>query len=600
MATSGTIKGQAKAKGSLTSNYTFWVEWKRNSYSIENNTSNITVSLKIKCTAYSNGAYNLETKPSVSLSVKGAAKTPTISFIDTRNYVECTFATWTGNVTHNDDGTLSCPISASFTHYGSNSLDAGTASGNASLDTIPRASTITSASDVTLGNKCRVKWIHKSASFRYKLKFAIGNWSYTTGAIHPNKTAEHTYSDYAIPIDAAYQFKKKTGKMTVTLYTYSDSKATAQIGSADSETFTVTVPENDDTAPTVSMSVHPSSVIDDPTFANIFIQGKSYLAADLILDTKYGADVEDSSITVDGVVYREPYCTGYLTKAGEYSVVGMVKDSRGHYGTDQYNITVVPYSKPIVQAASGESKIVAARCDANGNITDSGTYLKIKAKIVYEPVYWDGQNNFGKIQYRYRAEGGVWSDWYTILDTKIEEDTEVATGALLNGALSIQTNYQVQVRAIDYLEESQPVTLTISSANVYMHRPAYGKGMGLGGYAQGTGNLDIYWKTRARGGLSLIEAGEELNLNSILPLPRGPLGEGWNPNDIANGVHEVSAYPLKDPLGNVLMETGVLIQLAATADGFVKIQMAFPTDSFTPVYRIKFYTNWSDWLSFKI
>ena len=596
MATSGTIKGQAKAKGSLTSNYTFWVEWRRNSRSIENNTSNITVSLKVKCTAFSDGAYNLVTKPSVSLTVNGAAKTPTISIIDTRDYKECTFATWTGNVTHTDDGTLSCPISASFTHYGSKSLDAGTASGSASLDTIPRASTITSSSDVTLGNNCRVKWTPKSASFRYKLKFAIGNWSHTTGAIHPNKTAEHTYSSYAVPIDAAYEFKTKTGTMTVTLYTYSDSNATEQIGSADSETFTVTVPENDDTAPLVDIELLPVSSLSYP-FDGLFIQGKTKLIVDSIFTTKYGADVDESSITVNGT----PYESGYLTKSGEVSVNATVKDSRGHYGTDNDSITVIPYSKPIVQAASGESKIVAARCDANGNITDSGTYLKIKAKLVYEKVVSDSsQLNYGKIQYRYRAEGGLWSDWYTILDSKVTADTEVTTGALLNGALSIQTNYQVQVRAVDDIEESQPVTLTIASDSVYMHRPAYGKSMGLGGYAQGTGNMDIYWKTRARGGLSLIEAGEELNLNSILPLPRGPLGEGWNPNDIANGVHEVSTYPLKDPMGNVLMDTGVLIQLAATADGFVKIQMAFPTDSFTPVYRIKFYTNWSDWLSFKI
>ena len=476
-----------------------------------------------------------------------------------------------------------------------------TADITATLPLIPSASTITSASNVTLGNNCSVKWTPKSTAFRYKLKFALGSWSYTTDSIHPNRNTEYTYTGYAIPIEVANQFKTKTGTMTVTLYTYSDSGATAQIGAAHSATFIVTVPENEDTAPTVRMILYPVSELSAP-FDSLYIQGKSKVKADLEFDTEYGADVDNSNITVDGVVYGDPYESSYLTKSAELSVTATVKDSRGHYGTTDQKITVIPYSKPIVQAASGESNIVAARCDANGNIKDSGTYLKIKAKLTYEKVISNGvQNNFGKIQYRYRAEGGLWSDWYTILDAESSTNTEITTVALLDGALSIKTNYQVQVQAVDNLEESQPVTLIISSDNVYMDRPAGGKGMGLGGYYSGPGNMDIYWKTKARGGLSLFnEAGEELDLDRILPLPRGQLGEGWNPNDIANGVYEVSTYPLKDAMGNVLMENGALIQLAVDVDGFVKLQMAFPTDSFTPVYRLRWYTNWSDWLSFKI
>ena len=463
------------------------------------------------------------------------------------------------------------------------------------LPMIASASTITSASDVTLGNKCSVKWTPMSASFRYKLKFAIGSWVGWTGVIHPNKNTEYIYSEYAIPIEAANQFKKKTGTMAVTLYTYSDSNATAQIGSADTEEFTVTVPENEDTAPTVSMSLSPVSDLELP-FDSMYIQGKSKLEPVLEFGTKYSADLDSSSITVDGIAYD----SGYLTKVGEVLVKATVKDSRGHYGTAEEYITVIPYSKPIVQAAEGESNIVAARCDASGNIKDSGTYLLIKAKLIYEEVISDGvQNNFGTIQYRYRAEGGLWSEWNTILNSATTADTEVTK--VLNLALSVKNNYQVQVKAIDDLEESLPVTLLISSDDVYMDRPAGGRSMGLGGYSSGAGNFDVYWKTKARGGLYLFnEAGEELDLGKILPLPRGPLGEGWNPNNIANGVHEVSTYPLKDAMGNVLMENGALVQLAVDADGFVLLQMAFPTDSFTPVYRLKWYTNWSDWLSFKI
>ena len=477
-----------------------------------------------------------------------------------------------------------------------------TASITVTLPMIASASAITSAGDVTLGNACSVTWTPQASSFRYKLKFSIGNWSYTTGVIHPNKTTAYTYNSYQLPIEVADQVKAKTGTMTVTLYTYSDSNATAQIGSADSETFTVTVPENDDTRPTVSMSLFPVSTLSAP-FDSLYIQGKSKVQADLTLSLKYGATVDSSSITVDGISYGDPYESGYLSKDGELSVQGFVKDSRGHTGTADGKITVIPYSKPIVQAASGESNIVAARCDSSGKLSDSGTYLKIKAKLIYEKVMSGGvQHNFGKIQYRYRAEGGLWSGWSTILDSASTADTEVTTGALLSGALSVKTNYQVQVQAVDNLTaETTPVTLILPSDDVYMDRPAGGNGMGLGGYCSGPGNLDIYWKTKARGGLYLFnEVGEELNLNSILPLPRGEIVDSWNPNNISNGVHYVSTYPLKDEVGNVLMETGVLIQMLATVNGSMKIQMAFPTDSYTPVYRIMQEGSWTPWNTFKI
>lgn len=470
------------------------------------------------------------------------------------------------------------------------------------LPMIAGASTITSASDATIGNNCSVSWTPKAASLRYKLKFAIGSWVAWSDVIHPNRNTAYTYTSYQIPMDVANQVKTKTGKMTVTLYTYSDSNATTQIGSADSETFTVTVPENEATKPTVSMALSPVSDLSAP-FNSLYIQGKSKVKAGLTLSLKYGATVDSAGITVDGISYGEPYESGYLTRDGEHSIQGFVKDSRGHLGIVDSKITVIPYSKPTVQAASGESNIVAARCDANGKLSDSGTYLKIKAKLIYEKVISGGvQNNFGKLQYRYRVEGGLWSDWITILDSTSSSDTEVTTGALLNGILSVKTNYQVQVQAVDNLTtEGTPITLILPSDAVYMDRPAGGKSMGLGGYSSGNGNLDVYWKTKARGGLSLFnEAGEELDMNSILPLPRGQLGEGWNPNGISNGAYEVSTYPLKDLMGNVIMENGVLIQLPVTADGFVLLQVAFPTDTHAPVYRIKWYTNWTDWNSFKI
>ena len=477
-----------------------------------------------------------------------------------------------------------------------------TASVSVTLPMLASASTITSASDVELGNNCSVTWTPQAASFRYKLEFAIGTWSYTTEAIHPNRTSAYTYNGYAIPISVASQITTRTGTMTITLYTYFNSGATSQIGSADSKEITVTVPKTEETKPTISVTLSPVSTL-EPPFDSMYIQGKSRVEATLNILTKYGADIKSSSVTVEGIVYKYPYISGYLSQAVTQTITGYVLDSRDYDGTGSSQITVIPYSRPYLQAVSGESNIVAARCDENGELDEKGTYLKIKAKLGYEKVIDNEvQYNYGKIQYRYKEAGAeTYSSWQTILNTKTSTSTEVVTDPLLNGALSTTKTYQVQLKATDYIEESEPITISVASEDVFMHRPAGGRSMGLGGYSTGAGKLDVYWKTIARGGLSLFtEDGTEISAEKMLPLPRGHLGSGWNPNDIDNGVHEVRSYPLKDSMGNVLMENGVLIQLAATADGAMKIQMAFPTDTHTPVYRIKWDNLWTDWNTFKI
>ena len=567
------------------------IEWDYTS-NVATNTSTVTASLYYRRT---NTGYVTDGTGSFSITVNGETKSKTgVKLAISSSWVLAMTATFT--VGHNPDGTKTIDISAAGS-LPPTSLTATYCSGTATLAQIPRASAIESVANVTIGNACSVKWIPLSTSFRYELRFAIGDWSGWSGTIDPNTTSTYPYTGYTIRINAADQVKGKTGTMSVTLYTYSESGT--HIGVADTKTFTVTVPENDATRPTLSMSISPVSDLPAP-FNSLYIQGKSKVQATLGWDLKPGAEVADSYITVDSTTYRYPYKSGYLTNDKVISVKGYVKDSREHYGTASENITVITYRKPVLQTASGETNIVATRCDEHGNATDSGTYLKIKARIDYEKVIANGvQNNFGKIQYRYRAEGGQWSNWEAILDTSTSASTEVVTGALLNGTLLVKNNYQVQVRAIDNItkeDECLPVTLSVPSENVYMHRPAHGNGMGLGGYTTGTGNLDVYWKTRARGGLSLFnKEGEEISADEALPLPRGTLGEGWNPNDIENGVHVVDGYPLKDSMGSTIMDGGTLVQMVA--DDRWKVQLAFPTDTltYTPVYRICQDGQWADW-----
>lgn len=429
-------------------------------------------------------------------------------------------------VTHSDDGSKSITISGSVSGPSNTGFSGHTTSGSgtAKLDTIARASTISSASNVTLGAKCSVKWTPASKSFRYKLKFSLGDWNYTTGAIHPNQTSAYIYTGYTIPLDVAKQLTSATsGTMTVTLYTYSNIGATNQVGSASSKTFTVTVPNNSSIQPAVTMTLSPESSLAD-TFAELYIQGKTKVKATLSATGKYGATIKSYSMKAEGVTYLsdDRFTSDYLSQYGSLTIYGYAKDSRGYVGTTSKVITVIAYSKPQIIPASGESDVVAARCDADGNLSDSGTYLKIKAKRSYSPVRSGGvQYNFCQIRYRYKAESASsYSSWTTILAKDSLDSDEIITDALMGGILAVDTTYLVQVQAIDDIGEHGYTTITVPTDKVYMHRDGARNSLAFGKYVEEDNCIDIAEdiKVKIRGekwiSLGLSDAVSESTINT--------------------------------------------------------------------------------------
>lgn len=330
---------------------------------------------------------------------------------------------------------------------------------NIDLTTIPRASTITSASNVTLGNACSVKWTPHAVSFRYKLKFQLGDWSYTTGVIHPNTTAAYTYSGYSIPIGVAQQLPNtSTGTMTVTLTTYSDSGATKQVGSADSETFTVTVPK---LLPSVSMTLAPVSSL-PAAFNGLYIQGKTKVRATLNATGQQASGIKDLWVSVEGKNHRanDSFTSGYLSKSGGLTITGYATDGRGNTGSTSSTINVLPYSKPYL------TNVAVGRCDSSGNLKDNGTYLRIQAKRNYSSV---GGKNKCSIQYRYKLfSDSSYSTWWTILAKDATSD-EVISSPLRDGNISVKSTYEVQIRAIDDIGEYTYKTIKIPTDKVFCH-----------------------------------------------------------------------------------------------------------------------------------
>ena len=430
------------------------------------------------------------------------------------------------------------------------------------LTTIPRASTLSYASNVTLGNICTVRWTPLSKAFRYKIKFAVGSWSLTTVAIHPNITTLYTNASYGISLDAAHQFpNSKDAEMTVTLYTYSDEACTKQVGTASSIKCEVTIPENKNTLPAVEARLTPVSSLSD-NFNGLYVQGKSKVQVSFEgSEAKYSATIKSYSTSVNGKIQDDPYLSDYLSQSGTIPIKCTVADSRGLSESTTPNITVIPYFKPSIIPYSGETSIVCKRCDSNGNITPSGTYLRIKASKQYSKVMsGDVQKNFCLMRLQYKAEGTTsWSSWITILEKNASDSVDASITGI---NLSISTTYLVRIEVVDDIGESSSTIITIPTADCLYHAKQGGKGWAFGKYAEEDYVLDIddEWEVKARGDLRV---GGIFYPNHIASIDNYA-NKDFNELIYKTGYYTGTAAPSSAPCTNYpVNETGLLEVISA-------------------------------------
>lgn len=421
-----------------------------------------------------------------SLNINGSVVNGSIYASVLEDWVWVYSRTVTG-INHNNDGSKAITISGSVSAPNATAFAGHTTSGSgtATFDKIPRASVINSASDVTLGNKCSVKWTPMSAAFYYKLGFQIGTWTHSTPVVHPNRTTEYTYTGLTIPLEVANQIAKAStyGTMYVYLHTFSDSAGTVQIGDTASETFRVTIPDNTDTKPTLNVTLTPVHSLASK-FSSLYIQGKSKVRGALTATGKYGASVSSLSMSVGGKSYgsAEAYTSDFLNTYGTIDVTGYATDSRGFTREVPKQISVIAYQDPKLEGVS------AVRCNSSGTATESGTYLKITANASFTNV--NGQN-ICKVQYRYAQNGGTYTSWAD-LGQSTNGTVAVNTKALL-GNLSTQVSYSVQIRAIDEIGNPAEPVITVPTEKVYWHRDGARNALGLGKYNERDNAVDSAW-----------------------------------------------------------------------------------------------------------
>ena len=463
MALSGSVTSTSSNSRSVTLNWTA-------TQNVSNNTSTISWSL-VGSGSFSGYVVVSELK----VTIDGSQAYYRSSSNHTDCYNGTQLASGTKTITHNSDGSRSFTIKveAGIYQWAINCSGSSTFT----LNTIARASSISSAGSVTLGNACSIKWTPASTSFYYKIKFVLGSWNYTTSAIHPNTTSAYTYSSYKIPLDVAKQLPSATsGTMTAYLYTYNSSACSTQIGSTANKTFTVTIPSTVvPTLGTVTASiVNSNSVINS---WGIAVAGYTKVKVEATASGSYGSTI--SSFTISGGYSTTQngtslsYTGGVITSSGSKTFTVVAKDSRARSSASKTTsaITFYAYSKPTV------SSFTVARSSSNAK------KVVVKANWTFSSV--NSKNAATATLYYKKSSNTSWTTYGTIAKN---------TNVTLTNDFEETSSYNFKVVVTDSLSNSAQEEGFISTIEVTMDFRAGGKGLGIGKIAE-TDNLEIAFDT---------------------------------------------------------------------------------------------------------
>lgn len=465
--------------------YNYWVDWTENSQNVANNSTNVSVYLRLKRNdGYAGSAYNNYNNNTIQLSVGGTERVKiTNANIDTRNGKIVTLASWTGDVTHGTDGALKLSISGSFlfnsTAVGSLPYGTYSISTAAELTKIPRASSFSSVTptvEVNGTSKCYVYVNRQSTSFYHKVRWSIGNYNYTSGAF----AAE---TSYAFPMSWLNAITDSMeGTCTVTLYTYEDSSCANEIGSVVNTEIKLTVPAS--VKPTLVVNVSAASANTVVAGWGIALQGYSYANLYGTVAAAYGAGIKSYRLSGGGYSGTSAsLTTGILNSSGLIPFSYAVTDARGQPAEKTVYLTVEAYHIPYL------SNALLYRCDASGTASDTGAYIYAKATANYASCA--GKNSIKSLKVYWRKSGS--SSWSSA-------DLTSGTGKVV-GSSGIDTKYiyEAYIEATDALGKTGRYTESIPSEHVFIHKKKGGKALGIGKYVEKDELVDSAWPIKAPG-----------------------------------------------------------------------------------------------------
>ena len=447
MASSGSFSGSIKD-----GHYKLRVDWSQTK-NVSANTSTITCKMYL----VNDWSLSINSRSDNTTTIAGTSKTyssPSISGTGTHS-----LGTVSQTVTHDSDGSKSITIKSVFylratlsgTYY-----ESITASATVTLDSIPRASSV-SASNVNMGSATTITITRASSSFTHTLTYSFGG---TSGTIVTKTTS--TSVSWTPALSLANQIPNAlTGTCTITCETYNGS---TKIGSKTC-TLTLTVPSS--VKPTITSLTATRVNGDVPSGWGIYVQTKSKVTLTINgAAGSYGSTISSYSISGGGFSSTaSSFTTGFLNSSGTITFTATVTDSRGRVSSAAtVSITVQAYSPPSF------TSYLSQRCTSGGTVSDEGTYVKGLVSFSYSSC--SSKNTItGSIQYK-KSSATSW----TSAGVAFSSGTAVVFGG---GAISTETSYDIKYTLTDAFT-SVSIQDIVSTASVVMDFKAGGKGVAVG------------------------------------------------------------------------------------------------------------------------
>ena len=460
--------------GSITTNESHGrsvkLSWSLSSQSVENNQSTLSWSI-----TGAGSASGWVMTGGFKAVINGTTVYSTSTDTRIQLYNGTSVASGTTKITHNADGTKSFSLSIEAGVY--TYAVSVTASGTHTLDTIPRASTV-SATNTNLNSASTITITRASSSFTHTLTYSFGS---TTGTIVSKTTS--TSVSWTPALTLANQIPNAvSGTCTITCDTYNGS---TKIGSTTC-TLTLTVPAS--VKPTMT-SVTATRVDGDvPTAWAIYVQNKSKATVTINgAAGAYGSTISSYSISGGGYSSTaSSFTTGLLAASGTITFTAKVTDSRGRVSDAKtVSISVVAYSAPSF------SSYISQRATSAGVINDDGTY--IRGLISFSYATCSSKNTITCATYYKKSSATSWTN----ANKSFSSGTAFTFGG---GAISTESSYDVKYTITDAFTTVTIIDM-VSTASVLMDFKAGGKGIAIGKVSEKDKTLEIAdsWELEVHG-----------------------------------------------------------------------------------------------------
>lgn len=359
------------APASSTYYYLLEVSFTENSTTTETNKSSITVTGKLTANGIS-WASNYNNYLKIYWHDNNTNKDTLIATSTAfKNLSSSVSVKGTVNPTHKSDGMLSGYAKVEFVAGSSFAYipaSDNVSTANTALTNIPRASAVDSLTGTYLGDAVTVKFTPKVSGYYYIIDYKFVGSAYVGATNEVSTGTAQISKSIATDINLASQIPSSpSGDAIFRIRTYTDSAYTKLIGT---ETESITLKLKDTVVPTMG---NPTATLVDLTAGKLGVYVKGYSKATIKMAAPsgiYGSKIVSQTISGAGQsVTGDTLSTGVLNEKGSFTFTCKATDSRGRSVIKTVSIEVIDYKSPTIN-------LKAERCDANGNPSSSGTYLK--------------------------------------------------------------------------------------------------------------------------------------------------------------------------------------------------------------------------------